>query len=471
MEAPAPLGQRALYSAMAGMLLAIMLAALDQTAVTPALTAISTDLHSLDRLSWIVVAYFLTATTLTPIYGKLGDLHGRGRLMLIAIVVFVIASVLCAGAQTLVQLVVARALQGIGGGGLIVTAQAMFADFISPRERGRFQAYIASMWALAGIAGPPIGGLLAEHASWRWIFWINVPLGILTFILCRRAAARLVAPARASGKTDVGGALLLIPAVSFVLFWISEAGTAVWVLIAGIVFAVAFVAQEFRADEPVLPPRLFRNGVIRVTSGVAFLVSVVQFSALVLLPVYFQVVDGLGVAAAGLMIVPMLIGIPIAATTSGQIMVRSGRYKLILPCACALIAAAFAFFSTMESGTSRVAIVVAIGILGLGVGSTGPVLMTSTQNASESRDVGVATATIGFARALGASFGTALFWSVLLADRDHVSGSLQPGFHHVFLIAAGIAVVTGAIALFLREETLKTAPRTNLGVSPIPRSA
>jgi EmrB/QacA subfamily drug resistance transporter len=467
---PEPFDHRAILAVMAGLLLAIMLAALDQTAVTPALTAISKDLHSLDRLSWIVVAYFLTATALTPIYGKLGDLHGRGRLMLIAIVVFVIASVLCAAAQTLPQLVAARALQGIGGGGLIVTAQATIADFISPRERGRFQAYIASMWAFAGIAGPPIGGLLAEHASWRWIFWVNVPLGILTFFLCRRAAARLVAPARRS-KTDFGGALLLILAVSFVLFWMSDTGTATWVLIAGILFAAAFVTQELRAQEPLLPPRLFRNGVIRVTTVVAFLVSIVQFSALVLLPVYFQIVDGLGVAAAGLMIVPMLVGIPIAATTSGQIMVRSGRYKFILPCACILIAVAFALFASMESGTERWLVLLAVGVLGLGVGSTGPVLMTSTQNASESRDVGVATSTIGFSRSLGASFGTALFWSILLADRDRISGSLQPGFHHVFLIGAAIALLTGAIAFFLREEPLKTAPRTNLVTAPVSRSA
>ncbi len=471
MEAAAPFGPRAILGAMAGLLLAIMLAALDQTAVTPALTAISTDLHSLDQLSWIVVAYFLTMTAFTPVCGKLGDLYGRGRVMLIAIVLFVVASVFCACAQTLVQLVVARALQGIGGGGLIVTAQAMFADFISPRERGRFQAYIASMWAFAGIAGPPIGGLLAEHASWRWIFWINVPLGILTFVLCRRAAARLVTPARTARKADVGGALLLIPAVSFVLFWISEAGTAAWVLVAGLVFTAAFVVQELRAAEPVLPPRLFRSGVIRVTTIVGFLISIVQFSALVLLPVYFQIVGGLGVAAAGLMIVPMLIGIPIAATTSGQIMVRTGRYKFILPCACVLIAAAFAFFAAMDAATSRFALVCAIGILGLGVGSTGPVIMTSTQNASESRDVGVATATIGFSRALGASFGTALFWSILLADRDRISGSLQYGFHHVFLVGAGIALATGAIALFLREETLKTAPRTNLGAAPATNTA
>ncbi len=466
MDESAPLDHRAIMTAMAGIMLAILTAALDQTVVTPALTKISSDLHALDRLSWVVVAYFLTATALTPIYGKLGDLYGRGRVMLTAIVIFMVASAACAAAQDLAQLVAARAVQGIGGGGLIVLAQAMVADFISPRERGRYQGYIASMWAFAGIAGPPVGGLLAEHLSWRWIFWINLPLGVLTFVLCRRAAARLRAPSRRRGNIDVAGALLLIVSVSLLVFWTSDTATGPWLLASGIAVAAAFVWRELHASEPVLPPRLYRNPVIVMTNITGFLISVLQFSALVLIPVYFQLVGGMGVAAGGLMVVPMLAGIPIAATTSGLIMLRTGRYKPIIPIACLLMATAFAFLALNGVGAPLGATILAIGLLGLGVGSSGPVIMTATQNAAESRDVGVATASIGFVRALGASFGTAFFWAVLLAaGGGRIRDAAQPGFHDVFALAAVLALVTAAVALALREEPLKTAPRTRLATA------
>lgn len=501
MDSRAPLGHQEIMTAMAGILLAIMLSALDQTIVNPALTAISTDLHALDRLSWIIVAYFLTATALTPIYGKLSDIYGRGRLMLIAIALFVAASVFCASAQTLTQLVVARALQGIGGGGLVVVSQAMIADFISPRERGRYQAYVASMWAFAGIAGPPVGGLLADHVSWRWIFWINIPLGILALALCRRAAAKLVVPARRSSKLDLPGALLLIPGVSLLLVWTSEARTAVWTpaaflpLAFGIAFAGAFVVQELRASEPILPPRLYRNRVILVTNVVGFLLSLMQYSALVLLPVFFQLIDGMGAAASGLMIVPMLTAVPIASTVVGQIMVRTGRYKPVLPCAFALMAVAFAFFSVMGAQIGLPAVICAVGLLGFGVGACGPVLMTATQNAAEARDIGAATSSVTFSRALGASFGTAMFWTILLAplsaaspgsaqalfrfgraallrldaaEANNVLTLLRHGFHEVFALAAGVAAVTFGIALLLEEEPLKTSPMTSLATSTSP---
>jgi EmrB/QacA subfamily drug resistance transporter len=495
MTSSSPLSHREILTAFAGILLAIMLSALDQTVVTPALTAISTDLRALDGLSWIIVAYLLTSTATTPIYGKLSDLYGRGRLMVVAIVLFVAASVLCAMSQTLVQLVFARAVQGIGGGGLIVVAQAMIADFVSPRQRGKYQAYIAAMWAFAGIAGPPVGGLLADHAGWRWIFWLNVPLGILALVLCRRAAVKLALPAWRSPKIDYVGALLLVPGVSALLIWTSEARTVPWpptvslALAGGLVLLAGFAVRETRAAEPLIPPRLYANRIILFTNVIAFCVSTLQFAGLVLLPVFFQIVMGMPAADSGLMVVPMLCGIPISSLASGQIMGRTGHYKPIIPCALGLATVSFFLFATMKATTPLPAIIGYVALLGLGLGACFPVLMISTQNAAEAGDIGAATSSVTFSRSLGASFGTAMFWAILLAPLSLASigsaqtlfrygrnglarlpapeqaallSSLTAGFQHVFLVGAGIGLATLLFALFLREEPLKTSPRGNL---------
>lgn len=490
------LPHREIMSALAGILLAIMLSALDQTIVTPALTAISTDFRSVDRLSWIVVAYLLASTSMAPIYGKLGDIYGRGRIILVAIALFVAASALCGLARTLPELVAARALQGIGGGGLIVVAQGMIADFISPRDRGRYQAYVASVWAFAGIAGPPFGGILADHLDWRWIFWINLPLGTLAWLLCLRAAKRLRPPAREGVKIDYLGALLVTGAICALLSVTTSGGDGTsWtapstlaIFGTGLILLAAFVAVEYRAEDPVLPPRLYAKRTIVFNSVIGFVVSMLMFAALVLLPVYFQIISGMPAAASGLMVIPMLCGIPIGSFTSGQIMSRTGHYKPIIPCALCLQLAAFVLFTTMHPGTNPLSVLPSIGLLGLGLGSCFPVLMISAQNAAEPRDVGVATSAVTFARSIGASFGAAIFWTILLAplsatsaiaaralftsgrrgvealaaaDRHSLFTALAHGFHDVFLIGAAVAALTFFFALFIKEEPLKTARRTD----------
>jgi EmrB/QacA subfamily drug resistance transporter len=487
----APSSHLKIAGIMAGALLSILLSALDLTIVNPALTAISTDLHSLDHLAWIIVAYFLTSTALAPVYGKLSDIYGRGRMMIISIVIFVAASALCGFAQTLDQLVVFRALQGIGGAGLFVVAQSMIAEVVSPRERGKFQGYVASMWAIAGAAGPPLGGIFVDHLSWRWIFWINVPLGILALFLCRRALIYLAKPNPTKPALDLIGAALLMAGITLVLLPLSQTVTA-WTatmigqLGGGAVLLAAFAFWEMRAADPILPPRLYAKRTIVWTNVIGFMMAFMQYSALVLLPVFFQLVIGMPATQSGLMLVAMLVVMPATSVVIGQIMARTGHYRAIFPVAFALMTIAFLIFAGMDQSANLFLMEVAVILLGCGIGCCGPVLMIATQSAAEARDIGAATSSVTFARSIGSSVGTAAFWSLLLMPlnaagiggaakmleggragiaswpaqlHDSVINRLVAGYHNVYLIAAGMSFATVLFALFMQEETLGAAPR------------
>jgi EmrB/QacA subfamily drug resistance transporter len=475
---------------MVGIQLSIMLSVLDMTIVNPALTAISTDLHSVDRLSWIIVGYFLTSTAMTPIYGKLSDIYGRRKLIVTAISIFVGASVLCALSQTLLELSIARAIQGIGGGGLIVLAQAMIADYISARDRGTYQAFTSSTWAVSGALGPVIGGVFSDHLGWRYIFWINIPLGLLALFFCLRLRTSFVPPARRTGL-DLLGAALLTAGVSLVLLVVSQS-TAVWTpamfaeVAAGVVLLGAFVVQERRAADPILPPRLYANSVIVWTNVSGFLLSALQYSSYVLLPVFLQLIIGVSATQSGLMIIPMLVIMPTSSIFVGQYMTRTGKYRAVMPIAFVLTCIAFIMFAWMTPATNLATIEFAMLLLGFGLGMCGPVLMTATQNAAQSGDIGAATSSVTFLRSLGASIGTASFWALLLVplasasaasaqalfrgghaglaglaedQRVHVLALLAEGFHHVFALAASVSLASAIFTIFLREEALKTVPR------------
>jgi EmrB/QacA subfamily drug resistance transporter len=484
---------REILHILSGVLLGMMLAALDQSIVATALPAIASDLHGLADLSWIVAGYLLTSTAATPIYGKLSDLYGRRALLQFAIVVFLLASLLCAAAQNIAELVAARALQGVGGGGLISMAQAVIADVISPRERGRYQAYMSGVWAAASVGGPVLGGFFVDHLSWRWVFWINLPLGIAAFVLCRRALARLATP-RSHRRIDYLGAVLLTLAVADLLLLVTWGGSTLpwtspqflFLMTAAAPLVFAFIVQELRAVDPILPPRLFVDPLIGCANLASFIVSMAMFGGVLLLPVFLQLVTGVGAGHSGVLLIPLMGGSVVGAFTAGQLMRRTGHYKRFALIGLVMSTLAFALLATMDQATWPAVAMGYMALLGIGVGMSMPVMLVAVQNAAEPRDIGVATASVAFCRSLGGAFGAAILWSVLLGALGHRLGgaalagnllegadataltatqravmvpALVPSFHLVFAIAALIAAASVVATLFLRELPLRTTPR------------
>jgi EmrB/QacA subfamily drug resistance transporter len=418
---PPQFSHREILEILTGALLGLLLAALDQTVVVTALPAIAGDLNGLQHLAWIVTAYLLTSTASTPIYGKLSDLYGRRRLLQIGVAIFVLASLFCALSQTMGQLIAARALQGVGGGALISMAQAIIADVISPRERGRYQVYMSGVWALASLGGPVMGGLFVEYLSWRWVFWVNLPIGIFGLMLCNNALRKL--PVRAQQpRIDYLGAAILIPAVVTLLLVASWGGTELpWtspailgLLGVGALLIAAFVLQELRAREPLLPPRLFTNPVIRIANLTSFIVSAGMFGAIVLLPVFLQLVLGKSPGNTGLLLIPLMGGTVLGAYPAGQWMRRTGRYKLAPIVTLAGAALAFLLLATAGPSTPPLLVAFYILLLGTGIGASMPVMLVATQNAADARDIGTATGSVAFFRSLGGSFGAAALWSALI---------------------------------------------------------
>jgi EmrB/QacA subfamily drug resistance transporter len=493
---PAGLSHREILVTLSGILLGTLLAALDQNIVTTAVPAIADELGGFEHLSWIFAGYLLTSTASTPIYGKLSDLYGRGRLLMFSIALFVISSAGCALAQDMGQLVAARALQGLGGGGLVAIAQSIVGDLISPRERGRYQVYFAGTWAAASVGGPVLGGLFVQYLSWRWVFWINLPVGALALILCWRAIEKLPVPRLATRTIDYAGAVLLTLSVTALLLVSTWGGSLFpWLSLpilglfaAGLVLLAIFVLQEFRAADPILPPRLFANPIITVSNLVSFIVSIAMFGGIVLMPVHIQLVLGVSPGSTGLLLIPVMSGTVVSSFITGRVMRRTGRYKHLPPIGLAVAVAAFLLLATMNPATPPVLVMAYLGLMGLGLGPTFPVMLISIQNTCESRDLGVATSWVFFSRTLGGSFGAALLWSGLLAalsgrlnaeghaglasaliqggpsgaahmsagDRGLILPALSHAFTIVFLIAAAITLLACIVSLFLKEEPLRS---------------
>ncbi|MFI6701816.1 DHA2 family efflux MFS transporter permease subunit [Streptomyces sp. NPDC050509] len=510
---------RTVLLAIGALLMGLLLASLDQTIVSTALPTIVSDLGGLEHLSWVVTAYLLASTAATPLWGKLGDQYGRKKLFQTAVVIFLIGSALCGIAQNMTQLIGFRALQGLGGGGLIVLSMAIVGDLVTPRERGRYQGLFGAVFGATSVLGPLLGGFFTQHLSWRWVFYINLPLGIVALLVI--ATVLHIPVHRARHTIDYLGTFL-IASVAVCLVLVASLGGTTWawgsaetigLAVLGLVLLAFFIRVERRAAEPVLPLRLFGLRTFTLVACISFIVGFAMFGAMTYLPTFLQVVHGISPTLSGVHLLPMVLGLLITSTLSGQIVSRTGRWKVfpILGTGVTAVGLLLLHQLTEFSGTWEMSAY--FFVFGAGLGLVMQVLVLVVQNAVSYQDLGVATSGATFFRSIGASFGVAVFGTIftnLLRDKlaDALAGKpLPPGtgtgqlaadphslgrlpaalrgpvlhayatsITDVFLYGVPVVLIAFAIAWFLKEDPLRgsvTAPEITetLASNPVERSS
>jgi EmrB/QacA subfamily drug resistance transporter len=487
---------RSLRTVFAALMLGMFLAALDQTIVSTALPTIVGDLGGLNHLSWVVTSYLLASTVSTPIYGKLGDVLGRKPVFLAAILIFLAGSMLAGLSQSMSELIGFRALQGIGAGGLMVGAQAIIADIVPPRERGRYMGLIGSVFAVASVAGPLLGGFFVDALSWRWVFYVNLPVGALA-ILIVIFRLHLHTPT-VRHRIDYPGAALLTGAVGALILLATWGGseyawgspTIVALASAGIALLAAFVWWEGRAAEPILPLSLFRSSIFSISSGMGFAIGMAMFGAIIFIPLFLQLVYGATPTSSGLRMLPLMAGLLVASIASGRAISKIGRYKVFPIAGTAILVLGMYLLSRLAAGTAAWLASVYMLVVGVGLGLVMQVLVLVVQNDARPGNIGVATSTATFFRSVGGAFGVAVFGTIFSARLSHqlahlprsivarlgsgihlspaAAEQLPPAvhadflhafahaLHGVFVYGTAIAMVPFALSWLLKEVPLRT---------------